>query len=494
MGKRVVDESSLQQLGDAIRAKTGGTAALEFPAGMADAISGITTGPDITILENQPFMLDFSAGDMHINLGETMAVRSGTIYKPADLLPENIRDGVQIAGITGTMAAGGGASEDVRYVTFMNGSEVLYVKPVAVGDDCADVVARELVATPAKENTAQYEYTYNGWSLTDGGDASDAALATVTEDRTVYAAFTHKVRSYTVTYYDADGTTVLHTETLEYGSMPSYTPVKTGYVLNGWEPAIGAVTGDVSYVAKWEEYFATGALGVVRWALNKDGLLTISGNGDSYNFSSAESNAPFKDVKDNVKKVVVEEGVTGIGNYTFHNLLYATEFSLPSTLTKIGTGAFRNCINAVTIVCNGSVSNISNEAFYECRQLKTLTFAGETPITKIGNSAFYNCLALKNFPDFSHVESIGEAAFAYCTFTSFTIPASCTRIAKKAFYKCTSLTSVIFEVTSGWWHTGYTNYTGGAEVYESLTSNTSYAAKYLSAEYVADYWYRVAES
>lgn len=51
MAKRVVDESSLVQIGDAIRAKTGGTAALVFPAGMAEAISGITTGLDKTETE-----------------------------------------------------------------------------------------------------------------------------------------------------------------------------------------------------------------------------------------------------------------------------------------------------------------------------------------------------------------------------------------------------------------------------------------------------------
>lgn len=255
MGKRVVDESSLQQLGDAIRAKTGGTAALEFPAGMADAISGITTGPDITILEDQPFMLDFSAGDMYLDLGETMAVRSGIIYKPADLLPENIRDGVQIAGITGTMAAGGTGSlpADVHQVTFMDGSEVLYVRSVADGDNCADPVQRDLIDAPAKASTVDTVYTHSGWSLADDGTADSNALSAVTADRTVYATYTSAVRYYTITFYDADGETVLKTEQMVYGEMPSYTPEKDGHKFTGWEPALSEVSGDISYTAQWIE-------------------------------------------------------------------------------------------------------------------------------------------------------------------------------------------------------------------------------------------------
>lgn len=154
----------------------------------------------------------------------------------------------EIAGIAG---GGGGASADVRYVTFMNGNTVLYKKPVAVGDDCVDVLTKGLIETPTKENTAQYSYTYCGWGASDGGDVDADIFKNITEDKTVYAIYTATVRTYTVTYYDNDGTTVLKTETLAYGVRPSYVPIKTDHEFVEWTPAITSVTGDASYVASW---------------------------------------------------------------------------------------------------------------------------------------------------------------------------------------------------------------------------------------------------
>jgi hypothetical protein len=61
------------------------------------------------------------------------------------------------------------------------------------------------------------------------------------------------VRYYTVTYYDSDGTTVLKTESLPYGSMPNYMPEKEGFSFKGWSPELATVTGDVSYSATWGE-------------------------------------------------------------------------------------------------------------------------------------------------------------------------------------------------------------------------------------------------
>lgn len=190
-----VSSLSLKAIGNAIRAKTGSSDELSFPAGMVQAINGIT----------------------------------------------------------GSGGGSGDYTDAVYTVTFMNGSEFLYARAVADGDNCADVVSRGLVSTPTKASTAQYDYTHNGWSLTDGDSANSAALSNVTEDRTVYAAYKSTVRSYTITYYDEDGTTELYSEVLEYGAMPSYVPVKDGVSFDYWTPALTAVNGNASYIVKWAE-------------------------------------------------------------------------------------------------------------------------------------------------------------------------------------------------------------------------------------------------
>lgn len=144
-------------------------------------------------------------------------------------------------------------SDDVRYVTFMNGEVTLYVKPVATGDDCVNVLTKGLITTPKKESTVDKVFTYAGWAATDGGEVNANVLKAVTENKSVYAAYTEAVRYYTITYYDSDGTTVLKTESLAYGSTPAYTPAKDGFNFEGWTPSLATVKGNASYTATWSE-------------------------------------------------------------------------------------------------------------------------------------------------------------------------------------------------------------------------------------------------
>lgn len=165
----------------------------------------------------------------------------------------NIKD--FLLGYEAGAAQGGGSSADVRYVTFMShdGTVELGKKAVAVGDDCADPIARGIFDTPTKESTAQYNYSFVGWATTPNGAWDEAALDAVSEDRTVYAAYAAAVRYYTITYYDADGTTVLKTQTLAYGAMPSFTPTKENHLFVEWSPELTTVTGNAIYTAVWEE-------------------------------------------------------------------------------------------------------------------------------------------------------------------------------------------------------------------------------------------------
>jgi len=140
-------------------------------------------------------------------------------------------------------------------VTFMNGDTVLWVRHVADGDNCADVLTKGLIETPTKESTAQYDYTYNGWGASDGGAVDATILQNITADKTVYAIYTATARTYTITYYDSDGTTVLTTQQVAYGSVPDYVPAKEGYIFVEWSPTLAAVTGNASYTASWTDSF-----------------------------------------------------------------------------------------------------------------------------------------------------------------------------------------------------------------------------------------------
>lgn len=150
---------------------------------------------------------------------------------------------------------GAGVSPDVSYVTFMSydGLTEYGKKPVAIGDDCADPIARGIFSTPTRESDVQYNYTFYGWATTPNGAADSNWNKAITEDKTVYANFASAVRYYTITYYDSDGTTVLKTESLAYGAMPNYVAEKDGVGFGGWTPELATVTGNASYTAVWVE-------------------------------------------------------------------------------------------------------------------------------------------------------------------------------------------------------------------------------------------------
>lgn len=144
----------------------------------------------------------------------------------------------------------GGSSADVRYVTFMSyDGTVEYGKiPVAIGYDCPT----PKFDTPTRESTAQYNYTFYGWADTPNGGADANWYKSITEDKIVYAHFKSEVRSYTITYLDSDGSTVLKTESLAYGSQITYEPTSDDYLFVAWSPEPTEVTGDATYTASWK--------------------------------------------------------------------------------------------------------------------------------------------------------------------------------------------------------------------------------------------------
>ena len=176
------------------------------------------------------------------------------------------------------------------------------------------------------------------------------------------------------------------------------------------------------------------------WKLYEDGTLTISGTGAMKDYSYDSNQSPVYN-NSNVKKVVIEDGVTSIGTYAFYDCSSLTSITIPNSVTSIGNSAFSYCISLTSIMIPDSVTSIGISAFRNCISLTSITIPDG--VTGIGEAAFRNCSSLTSITIPDSVTSIGESAFESCwNLTSITIPDSVTSIGNYAFYNCNSLTSV----------------------------------------------------
>ena len=125
-----------------------------------------------------------------------------------------------------------------------------------------------------------------------------------------------------------------------------------------------------------------------------------------------------------------------------------TSVTFPSTIRKIGIGAFSGCINLTSVYNLGtsSVSEIGDNAFNGCTKLSSISLP--STLTTIGASAFRGCSKISSLALPSSVKSIGASAFYGCSgLTSISIPNNVTSIAESTFYACSNLSSITIPST-----------------------------------------------
>ena len=206
--------------------------------------------------------------------------------------------------------------------------------------------------------------------------------------------------------------------------------------------------------------------------------LTISGIGEMSNFYEGATPWCYKSYRSSITKVIIESGVTSIGDYAFYGCSGLTEITIPNSVTSIGYAAFASCSGLPSITIPNSVTSIGNSAFSGCSGLTSITIPSS--VTSIGGDAFMQCYFFKgSFVNNSEltsnnnwgatlgdketedgllingttvikcrswatdvvipnsVTSIGDWSFSGCKgLTSITIPNSVTSIGDNAFERC----------------------------------------------------------
>ena len=133
---------------------------------------------------------------------------------------------------------------------------------------------------------------------------------------------------------------------------------------------------EISASAEETSAETTTSEGNLTWTLYEDGTLTISGTGAMKSYRNDDSPAVQK--KDNVKKVVIEDGVTSIGESAFYSCKSLTSITIPDSVTSIENYAFANCSNLTSITILKSVTSIGKNAFKDCYNLTVYLESGST--------------------------------------------------------------------------------------------------------------------
>lgn len=159
---------------------------------------------------------------------------------------------------------------------------------------------------------------------------------------------------------------------------------------------------------EWKEVGEKQQCGKTAYWEVKDGTLTISGTGAVDNYDSAKQR-PWNESNSEISKVVVEDGITSVGDFAFYGMTNLAEVVLTDSVTSIGTYAFKNCSSLKEITLPKGLTEIKESAFYGCAKLSSIVIPEN--VTKIGDYAFSRCTALKTISFKGDAPEIAQYAF-----------------------------------------------------------------------------------
>ena len=264
------------------------------------------------------------------------------------------------------------------------------------------------VSTTSLTGKKTTSYTFKNWNTSSNGSGTSYAPgASYTKDAgvTLYAQWESSVSYNPITLPNA---------------------IRSGYAFKGWDTNSSASSGtfgtimptqNVTVYAIWspsDNLAAEGTWGNLSWTLDKTGLLEISGNGGMDDFNP-EYQFAWHTYKSSITNVIIQPGVTNIGEGAFFDFDSLRTVSIPDTVTKVGYGAIARCDNLSSVILPASVTRIDNGGFAECGNLKDVYYGGtENQWNAISMGGYNDSLQSATI----HYNSTGPAATYTVTYNA----------------------------------------------------------------------------
>ena len=166
----------------------------------------------------------------------------------------------------------------------------------------------------------------------------------------------------------------------------------------------------------------SGTTGDCTWTLDDDGTLTVSGNGEMGGYGYYQW--------DNAKKVIINEGVTAIGENEFYACYDLESVSIPSSVKTINKLAFALDEKLTDVTISEGVTFIGNGAFYECKSLTSISLPKSVKTIELGA---FSRSGLKSLIIPECVKSL-ECVSGCENLTDVLVPAGVTDFSKYVFY------------------------------------------------------------
>lgn len=353
-----------------------------------------------------------------------------TITTPDNLAEDNIKKGIEIAGVTGTYEPA------LQEKTTEPGGF-----PVSVTPDASYYGLSKVTLT--KPENLEAENIKKDVSIAGVTGTYEPELTTEEGTITTFPM----TYSTPAGYYGMSKVIAHAPDTLVAGNIKK--GVEVANITGTYEPELQVITGKV-------ESFP----------------MTLRADADYYGLEQATVTAPDNLSAENIKKDVTIAGVTGtleagglkfdvngyvlsptvitadmfdgakaISNCCFYDWFRLSSIELPSTLTSIGEFSLFDCAKLTSLNIPEGVTSLGKGCFAGCSGLTSITIP--EGVTKLPAYCFQSCSSLASITIPENVTSIEGACFAYCkSLTSIDLPSTLTSIKSMCFINCSALTSI----------------------------------------------------